>query len=62
MPGVILAAANLAPELCVAAFAGDPDAQVALNDAHAVTRRRPPHGLKQAVADRFGVSPSFRIG
>lgn len=60
-PGAILGAANAAPERCVAAFAGDVDAQrdlLAVNQAMANF----PRGLKALVAERFGTSPTCRMG
>ncbi len=60
--GAILGIANLLPEVCVRAFSGDAQAQqqlVAASDAASPTW---PHGLKQAVADRFGTSPTARMG
>jgi len=62
MPGVILAAANAAPELCVAAFGGNADALMALAPTHAATGRKPPNGIKAATAARFGIAPHYRIG
>jgi 4-hydroxy-tetrahydrodipicolinate synthase len=60
--GAILAVANVDPERSVAAFAGDPDAQRGLFAAHKRVRHQFPHGLKQAIADRFGTSPTTRLG
>jgi 4-hydroxy-tetrahydrodipicolinate synthase len=60
--GAILAVANVDPEHAIAAFAGDPDAQRALFAAHKRVRDSFPHGLKAAMADRFGTSPSTRLG
>jgi 4-hydroxy-tetrahydrodipicolinate synthase len=59
--GAILALANAEPERCVAAFAGDSDAQLALTDAHRATRMDFPRGLKALVADRFGTSRVARL-
>jgi 4-hydroxy-tetrahydrodipicolinate synthase len=61
VPGAILAVANVDPEHAVAAFAGDPDAQLALLPAHRRVKDRFPHGLKQAMADRFGTSSTTRL-
>jgi 4-hydroxy-tetrahydrodipicolinate synthase len=60
--GAILAVANVDPEHAIAAFAGDPDAQRALFDAHRRTKRAFPFGLKEAIADRFGTSRTTRLG
>jgi 4-hydroxy-tetrahydrodipicolinate synthase len=60
--GAILAVANVDPEHAIAAFAGDPGAQRALFSAHKRVRPNFPHGLKQAIADRFGTSPTTRMG
>lgn len=60
-PGVILAAANAAPELCVQAFNGDIEALIRLAPVHASTGRRPPHGIKAATAETFGIADFVRI-
>lgn len=60
--GAILALANVEPERCAAAFAGDAHAQRALTDAHLASRRSFPHGLKALVAARFGTPVGARIG
>jgi 4-hydroxy-tetrahydrodipicolinate synthase len=60
--GAILAVANVDPEHAVAAFAGDPDAQRALFTAHKRVQQGFPHGLKHAMADRFGTSRVTRLG
>jgi 4-hydroxy-tetrahydrodipicolinate synthase len=60
--GGLVAAANIAPEECAAAFAGDGAAQVrvaALDRAAAVDF---PAGYKRATAERFGVSAFTRVG
>jgi 4-hydroxy-tetrahydrodipicolinate synthase len=60
--GGLVAAANMAPELCVAALAGDGEAQVrvaALDRAAAVDF---PAGYKRATAERFGTSAFTRVG
>jgi 4-hydroxy-tetrahydrodipicolinate synthase len=62
LPGAILAVANVDPENAVAAFAGDPAAQRRLFTAHKRVRHQFPLGLKQAIADRFGTSPTVRLG
>jgi 4-hydroxy-tetrahydrodipicolinate synthase len=60
--GAILAAANLEPEDCVAAFQGDGLAQRRLLAAHQTSGRHFPHGLKEALAEAFGTSPITRMG
>jgi 4-hydroxy-tetrahydrodipicolinate synthase len=60
--GAILAVANADPEHAIAAFAGDPTAQRALLPAHNRVKSRFPHGLKDAIADRFGTSRVTRLG
>lgn len=60
--GAILAVANVDPEHAIAAFAGDPSAQRSLLTAHKRVKDRFPHGLKDAVADRFGTSRVTRLG
>lgn len=60
--GAILAAANLDPARCIAAFNGDGDAQRELIGAHRQAAADFPDGLKQAMADRFGTSPVTRMG
>jgi 4-hydroxy-tetrahydrodipicolinate synthase len=60
--GAVLAVANVDPEHAIAAFAGDPSAQRALLAAHRRVRSSFPHGLKDAVADRFGTSRVARLG
>jgi 4-hydroxy-tetrahydrodipicolinate synthase len=60
--GAILAVANVDPEHSVAAFAGDPGAQRALVAAHRRVQAGFPHGLKDAIADRFGTSRVARLG
>ena len=60
--GAILAAANLAPEDCVAAWDGDIIAQRRLLSAHRICRDRFPYGLKNAMAGRFGTPTTARLG
>jgi dihydrodipicolinate synthase/N-acetylneuraminate lyase len=59
--GAILALANAEPELCVAAFAGDADAQLKLVPGHQAAAAAFPSGIKGLVAKRFGVSEAARI-
>jgi 4-hydroxy-tetrahydrodipicolinate synthase len=60
--GAILAAANVAPEPCAAAFAGDGAAQAGLAAVHRGVSADFPTGIKRLVADRFGVSAATRLG
>jgi dihydrodipicolinate synthase/N-acetylneuraminate lyase len=60
--GVILAVANLAPEDCVAAWSGDMAAQRRLLNAHLICRDRFPHGMKAAMAERYGTPRGARLG
>jgi 4-hydroxy-tetrahydrodipicolinate synthase len=60
--GTILAAANLAPEDCVAAWEGDLAAQRRLLGVHLACRDRFPHGLKAAMARRFNTPLAARMG
>ncbi|MGH3622431.1 MAG: dihydrodipicolinate synthase family protein [Sciscionella sp.] len=59
-PGAILALANIAPKLCVAAFDGDAGAQRQLLDEHLIASGGP-RRLKQVIAERFGTSPVCRV-
>jgi len=60
--GAILAAANLAPEDCLAAWDGDGAAQRRLLAVHRTCRTRFPHGLKAALAQRYGTPAAARLG
>jgi 4-hydroxy-tetrahydrodipicolinate synthase len=60
--GGILALANVAPELCAGAFAGDPDATRKMIPAHLACERDFPRGVKALVAERFGTSDVLRMG
>jgi 4-hydroxy-tetrahydrodipicolinate synthase len=60
--GGILALANVAPELCAGAFAGDPDAIRKMIPTHLACERDFPRGVKQLVAERFGTSDVVRMG
>jgi 4-hydroxy-tetrahydrodipicolinate synthase len=60
--GAILASANAMPELCVAAFAGDGDAQVRLIESHLAANRDFPSHIKALTAERFGTSAVSRVG
>jgi 4-hydroxy-tetrahydrodipicolinate synthase len=59
--GAILALANVDPERCIEALAGDADAQRALTLGHVAAHDAFPRGLKEMVADRFGTSPTARL-
>lgn len=61
-PGAILALANAEPALCVAAFGGDPAAQLALTGSHLAASRAFPAGIKALVAERYGTSTVSRVG
>ena len=58
--GAILAMANLEPERCVAAWAGDVGAQRALLETHLSTSEAFPRVLKERVAERFGTPTGVR--
>jgi dihydrodipicolinate synthase/N-acetylneuraminate lyase len=58
--GAILAAANVEPERCVAAFGGDGVAQRNLADVHQVARQGGPPALKRVLARRTGSCPLSR--
>lgn len=58
--GAILALANIEPEGCVAAFAGDAGAQRALAGAHLAVKRGGPAALKSVLASTHGTAPWTR--
>jgi 4-hydroxy-tetrahydrodipicolinate synthase len=58
--GAILALANLEPERCLAAWAGDVGAQRALLATHLPTSEAFPRVLKERVAERFGTPTGVR--
>lgn len=60
--GAIVAAANLLPERCVAAWNGDAAAQHEVLRAERAIGDRFPGGLKQAMAERFGTPSTSRSG
>lgn len=62
LPGAILTLANAEPERCIAAFEGDGTAQRDLAAAHRAAVSDFPAGIKQMVAERFGVSATTRVG
>jgi 4-hydroxy-tetrahydrodipicolinate synthase len=59
--GAILALANVEPERCGRAFAGDPAAQRELADRHLQVRADGPAALKQILAGDSGSSPVSRV-
>jgi 4-hydroxy-tetrahydrodipicolinate synthase len=60
--GAILALANVEPERCIRAFAGDGAAQRELAPAHLAARRAFPRALKELMHDRWGTSTNARMG
>jgi 4-hydroxy-tetrahydrodipicolinate synthase len=60
--GAIVAAGNVVPEKCLAAWAGDADAQREVLRVERGFRARFPAGLKTAVADRYGTPTGHRLG
>lgn len=60
--GAILVLANAEPERCIAAFEGDGTAQVELAAPHRASMVGFPAGIKNLVAQRFGVSAVARVG
>jgi len=59
--GAILALANIEPERCCRAFAGDVIAQRELADGHLELRRGGPPALKRLLAADRGTSPVARV-
>ena len=60
--GAILAVANAEPELCCAAFAGDPAAQRRLIDVHLAVREGGVPALKRILAEQRGTPALSRVG
>lgn len=60
--GAILALANVEPEHCIDAFAGDSKAQRALADAHLEQRGGFPHAIKRLTGARWGTPVYARMG
>lgn len=60
--GAILALANIEPERCAAAFAGDAAVQRDLAEAHLEFKRRGIAALKRSLAASHGFSPVVRLG
>jgi 4-hydroxy-tetrahydrodipicolinate synthase len=59
--GAILGLANVDPEGCVAAFAGDADAQRRLAPHHLAMGRQFPASLKALMAERWGTAEHRRL-
>jgi 4-hydroxy-tetrahydrodipicolinate synthase len=59
--GAILGLANVDPEGCIAAFAGDGSAQRALASDHLAMARAFPAGLKALMAARWGTAEHRRL-
>ncbi|MGY1639485.1 dihydrodipicolinate synthase family protein [Geodermatophilus sp. SYSU D00742] len=60
--GALLAVANIAPQECAAAFAGDGAAQRRLAAVDRAASADFPAGVKRLVAERSGVSAVTRVG
>lgn len=60
--GAILALANAQPEACIAAFAGDFDAQLKLAEHHRRAVSDFPRGIKRLTSERFGTPTTARMG
>jgi hypothetical protein len=58
--GAILALANIEPEACAAAFAGDAAAQRGLAGPHLAVKRGGPAALKAVLARTHGTRPGTR--
>jgi len=58
--GAIRALANIEPERCAAAFAGDAVAQLALAERHLEARRGGPAVLKTVLAAEHGIPAGMR--
>ncbi|HEY5988926.1 MAG TPA: dihydrodipicolinate synthase family protein [Streptosporangiaceae bacterium] len=58
--GALLALANIEPERCVAAFAGDAAVQRELADRHLAVRNGGPAELKRVLSGTHGLSPAAR--
>jgi 4-hydroxy-tetrahydrodipicolinate synthase len=58
--GAILAAANLEPELCADAFAGNIQAQKDLLSIHRIVTQKGVKGIKEELARRWGTSTACR--
>ena len=60
--GALLALANVEPERCVAAFAGDAVAQREIADRHLACARGGVPALKQILAEDLGRPIPLRVG
>jgi len=60
--GAILALANADPQGCIAAFAGDFEAQLKLAADHRRSVANFPRGIKHLTAERFGTPITTRLG
>ena len=60
--GAILALANVEPERCIDALAGDAKAQRALAESHLAARTSLPGGIKRLTAARWGTPAHARMG
>jgi 4-hydroxy-tetrahydrodipicolinate synthase len=60
LPGAILALGNTVPELCVAAFGGDLQAQAEVARLHIQSLEDFPAGLKQTVRGEYGTPAATR--
>ena len=58
--GAILGIANAEPEMCLAAWTGDPDAQRGLEERRGEAERDFPQGIKDMTAARFGTGARVR--
>jgi 4-hydroxy-tetrahydrodipicolinate synthase len=58
--GAILAAANLEPELCADAFAGNVQAQKDLLSIHQIVSAKGAKGIKEELARRYGTNTACR--
>jgi 4-hydroxy-tetrahydrodipicolinate synthase len=58
--GAILALANIEPEACIAAFAGDATAQRGLAEPHLAVKRGGPGALKAVLSGTHGTGPWVR--
>jgi 4-hydroxy-tetrahydrodipicolinate synthase len=59
--GALLALANVEPERCCRAFAGDATVQRELAEAHLEVNRRGVPALKRILAATHGISPAARV-
>ncbi|MEO9198047.1 MAG: hypothetical protein ABI206_04780, partial [Antricoccus sp.] len=62
LPGVLLAIANAKPQEAIAAFSGDPKAQLALSVADQHGASLFPTGIKALTHAAFGTAITARLG